>query len=344
MGGVAMELTTSDLTPVVRWPGETAPAEGLVIHSPFPPRVHPRRNQLHLDTDRWIRQQDMFAHCADADDLTRRFLSHRYAEVHARMWPDADYDDLWLANRLLTHMWCLDNFLDEIWGADQDDHARRAGWLIGEVFAGRATPAQLAGEPTAAVLLELWAEARAVSPDHWLARTARIFLDYLAATDVERARRFSAQPVPSTAQYLASRNDNGGMFYAGALIELAGRAWLHGPLQSQPEITDLTLRLNHAMAWANDLFAYRREAGHGNGCNLMVTLTTHDGLTEAQAAARIVELVNAELATLSFLAEAAETLPDPASRYAEGVRTTASGLLSWMATTARYANGPAETP
>ncbi|HWC84594.1 MAG TPA: hypothetical protein VG756_31945 [Pseudonocardiaceae bacterium] len=334
-----MALTT-EATPVVCWPGETADA--LVIYSPFTARVHARREQLHIDTDRWIRQQGLFSRCADADELTERFLSHRYAEVHARMWPDADYPDLWLANRLLTHMWCLDNFLDEIWGADQDDRVSQVTWLIGEVFAGRTTQAQVAAEPMAAVLRELWSEAQALAPDHWLARTAQVFLDYLAATRAERERRWSAQPVPSTAEYLACRNDNGGMFYAGALIELAGRAWLDGSLHSRPEITDLTLRLNHAMAWANDLFAYQRESDHGNGCNLMVTLTTHDGLTESQAAARIVELVNAELATLSFLTEAAETLPDPAARYAEGVRTTASGLLSWMAVTARYANQAAQ--
>ena len=337
-----MALTTSDSTPVVCWPDEIPATGGLVIHSPFTARVHPRREQLNLDTDRWIRQQNLFAQRADADELTGRFLSHRYAEVHARMWPDAEYDGLWLANRLLTHMWCLDNFLDEIWGADQEDHVSQVTWLIGEIFAGRATSSQVADEPMAAVLRDLWAEARAVAPNHWLARAARIFLVYLAATGAERERRWSARPVSSTAEYLACRNDNGGMFYAGALIELAGGAWLDESLHSRPEISDLTLRLNHAMAWANDLFAYQREAGHGNGCNLMVTLTTHDGLTESQAAARIVELVNAELATLSFLTEAAETLPDPAARYAEGVRTTASGLLSWMAITARYANRASE--
>ncbi|MBB2934905.1 hypothetical protein FHX82_001925 [Amycolatopsis bartoniae] len=321
-------------------PGQADPE--LVITCPFPARVNPHLPRLTEDTERWIREQGLFAQHDDADRLTSRFVGHRYAEVHARMWPDADYPGLWLANRLLIHMWCLDDFLDEIWGADQDHRADRVAELIGEVFAGRATEADVVGEPLAAALLTLWAEARNVAPDFWLDRAAAAYLAYLKASAEDRAQRWSARSVPTTAQYLASRNDGGGMFYATALIELANQAWLPDELAARSEIVDLSLRLNHAIAWANDLFAYQREADHGNGSNLMVVLTTHDKLSESEAAARVVALVNAELATLDFLCDAAEALPDPASRHAEGVRTTASGLLQWMATTARYEPTPSQ--
>ncbi|MTD56938.1 terpene synthase family protein [Amycolatopsis pithecellobii] len=322
-------------TPALHWPQQPGPDSNLVISCPFPARVNPNLHRLTVDTELWIREQRLFSQHPDADRLTRRFLSHRYAEVHARMWPDAEYSGLWLANRLLTHMWCMDDFLDEIWGADQDDRADHVSGLIGEVLTGTATAADVAGEPLAAVLRTLWTEARAVALDFWMDRAAQTYLAYLKTTADDRAHR-SARSVPTTAQYLASRNDGGGMFYAAALIEMANQAWLPEELATRSEIIDLSLRLNHSIAWANDLFAYPREADHGNGSNLMVVLTTHGGLSEHEAAARLVDLINAELATLNFLCDAADALPDPASRYAEGVRTTASGLLEWMATTARY--------
>ncbi len=324
--------------PVLHWPGESAPASDLVISCPFPARVNRHLAQLTVDTERWIRAQGMFSEQPDADRLTSRFISHRYAEVHARMWPDAEYSGLWLANRLLIQMWCLDNFLDEIWGVDQDDHANNVSELIAAVLTGAATPADAAVEPLAAVLLELWTEARTTALEHWLDRAAQTYLAYLATTIDDRTQR-AANSIPTTAQYLASRNDGGGMFYAAALIEMANHAWLPDDLASRSEIIDISLRLNHAMAWANDLFAYPREAAHGNGSNLVVILTTHGGLSEHEASAQVVDLINAELATLNFLCNAAAALPDPAQRYAEGVRTTASGLLEWMGTTARYERG-----
>lgn len=323
----------------MHWPGEQAPDSDLVISCPFPARLNPHFEQLVVDTERWFLEHDIFSGYADADRLTRQFLRCQGAEEHARMWPDADYPGLWLAGRLLSHMSCLDDFLDEIWGPDQDEHAAHVVGLLTDVLTGKAAPADVATEPLAVLLDSLWTETRSVAPDHWLDRAARLHLAYLETSMDERAHRATGS-VPATAHYVTSRNYNGGMFYAAALIELANEAWLPEELSSRPEITDLALRLSNASAWANDLFSYQREVAHGTGANLAVVLTTHEGLTEDEAVTKIVELVNAELLTLDFLCDAAAALPDPAARYAEGVRAQASGLMYWMATTARYGTTP----
>ena len=326
-------------TPAVHWLGEQAPDSDLVIRCPFPARLNPHFDQLVVDTERWFVEQDVFSGYEDADRLTRQFLNFQGAEEHARMWPDADYPGLWLAGRLLTHMSCLDDFLDEIWGPDQDEHAAHVVGLITDILTGNATPADVAAEPLAVLLDSLWTETRSVAPDHWLDRAARIHLAYLETSMDERTHR-AASSVPTTAQYVTSRHYNGGMFYAAALIELANEAWLPEEVSSRPEITDLALRLSNASTWANDLFSYQREAAHGTGANLAVVLTTHESLTEDEAVTKIVELVNAELLTLDFLCDAAAALPDPAARYAKGVRALASGLMYWMATTTRYEPTP----
>jgi hypothetical protein len=319
----------------VHWLGEPAPDSDLVIRCPFPARLNPHFDKLVVDTERWFVEQDVFSGCEDADRLTRQFLNFQGAEEHARMWPDADYPGLWLAGRLLSHMSCLDDFLDEIWGPDQDEHAAHVVGLITDILTDKATPADVAAEPLAVLLDSLWTETRSVAPQHWLDRAARIHLAYLETSMDERTHR-AASSVPTTAQYVTSRHYNGGMFYAAALIELANEAWLPAEVSSRPEITDLALRLSNASTWANDLFSYQREAAHGTGANLGVVLTTHEGMTEDEATTKIVELVNAELFTLDFLCDAAAALPAPAARYAEGVRALASGLMYWMATTARY--------
>lgn len=325
-------------TPAVHWFGEEPPNSDVVIRCPFPARLNPHFDRLAVDTERWFVDLDVFSGYENADRLTSQFLNYQGAEEHARMWPDADYPGLWLAGRLLTHMSCLDDFLDEIWGPDQDEHAAHVVGLIRDLLTGD-TPADVAAEPLAALLDSLWTETRSVAPKHWLDRAARIHVAYLETSMEERAHR-AASSVPTTAQYVTSRHYNGGMFYAAALIELANEAWLPEEVSGRPEITDLALRLSNASTWANDLFSYQREAAHGTGANLAVVLTTHEGLTEAEAVTKIVELVNAELLTLDFLCDAAAALPDPAARYAEGVRAQASGLMYWMATTARYGATP----
>lgn len=319
----------------MHWFGEQAPESDLVIRCPFPARLNPHFDRLVAETEPWFVEQGLFSGCANADRLTRQFLTFQGAEEHARMWPDADYPGLWLAGRLLTHMSCLDDFLDEIWGPDQDEHAAHVVGLITDILTGKANPADVATEPLAVLLDSLWTETRSVAPKHWLDRAARIHLAYLETSMEERAHR-AASSVPTTAQYVTSRHYNGGMFYAAALIELANEAWLPRRLSSRPEITDLALRLSNASTWANDLFSYQREAAHGTGANLAVVLTTHEDMPEHEAVTKIVDLVNAELLTLDFLCDAAAALPAPAARYAEGVRALASGLMYWMATTARY--------
>ena len=319
----------------MHWLGEQAPDSDLVIRCPSPARLNPHFDRLAADTEPWFVEQGLFSGYQDADRLTRQFLNFQGAEEHARMWPDAEYPGLWLAGRLLTHMSCLDDFLDEIWGPDEDDHAARVVALITGILTGKASPADVATEPLAVLLDTLWTETRSVAPKHWLDRAARIHLAYLETSMDERTHR-AASSVPTTAQYVTSRHYNGGMFYAAALIELATEAWLPKRISGRPEITDLALRLSNASAWANDLFSYQREAAHGTGANLAVVLTTHEGLTENEAVTKIVDLVNAELLTLDFLCDAAAALPNPAARYAEGVRALASGLMYWMATTARY--------
>ncbi len=323
----------------MHWLGEAEPDSEIVIRCPFPAHLNPHFDQLVVDTERWFVEQDIFSGCADADRLTRQFLNFQGAEEHARMWPDADYPGLWLAGRLLTHMSCLDDFLDEIWGPDQDEHAAHVVGLIAEILTDEANPADVAAEPLAVLLDSLWTETKSVAPDHWLDRAARIHLAYLETSMEERKHR-AASSVPTTAQYVTSRHYNGGMFYAAALIELANEAWLPKEISGRPEITDLALRLSNASTWANDLFSYQREAAHGTGANLAVVLTTHESLTETEAMTKIVALVNAELLTLDFLCDAAAALPDPAARYAKGVRALASGLMYWMATTARYRSTP----
>ena len=190
-------MVASRWTPAVRWPGQQVPDAELVVSCPFPPRLNPHLDRLAADTARWVTEQGMFAELPDAEHLTGQFLGYRGAEEHARMWPDAEYPGLWLASRLLTHMSCLDDFLDELWGPEQDDRAAPVVGLITDVLTGLATPATVAGEPLAAVLLALWDETRELAPDHWLERAAQVHLAYLKASMDERAQRWSASSVPT---------------------------------------------------------------------------------------------------------------------------------------------------
>ncbi|WP_440073294.1 terpene synthase family protein [Streptosporangium sp. OZ121] len=319
--------------PTIRWSGWSEPADDLTLDCPFALRIHPEADRLAADTAEWIRRSGLFP--ATRGQAERHFISQRHAALHARIWPEADYPRLWLANRLLTYCWWMDDVLDspepivDIGIGDLVEALR-------DTSAGRPVDPALAAEPAVGVFRDLWSEAAGMAPPFWLSRLTTFFLDYLSVSMRHRDRLYDPARVPSLTDYLSSRNDLGAMFYATAATELAYATFLPETVYRSAEIADINMRVNHAICWANDVFGYPKENAAGDPFNLVTILATHHGMSLRQAVSRMVELINAELVTLDFLTAVATPEQEEFHRYIDALKAMVSGLLEWMAKSVRY--------
>lgn len=281
---------------------------------PFPVRIHPQQQRLELTTAAWL---PVLPGGAD-------LVFHRYDRVHARMWPEATWQRLWLASRLLLHMWWIDDILD-----DPSDGTAAA--LARSHLSVLASATQQGCDDGSGVLAALLAEADQLMPPRWQRRIRALYRDYLM-TSVAHRDDFGVTPKLCT--YLRLRPLMGGMFYATALTELVYNCPLPAEKHLRLQALDVTMRVNHICCWANDLYAHAREAARGDAFNLVTVLIAHHNMTRDQAVDTIADLTNAELATLEFLA--APTREEILNRYFCGLKDMVAAILSWSADTERY--------
>ena len=150
------------------------------IMSPFTARCHPLQRRLREATAGWL----------PALPACSALTSHRYDQVHARMWPDASWERLWLANRLLLHMWWIDDILDDPGRHDALDLARAHHDVLSSGSRGDDSDGS-------AVLAGLLAEAAHLMPPRWNHRIRQQYENYLTSSIVHRDR-FGVVPTLAT--------------------------------------------------------------------------------------------------------------------------------------------------
>lgn len=298
---------------------QTAPAATMssktirALACPFPVRSHPEHQRLSDATRNWLTVLPEGTHME----------GHRYDQVHARMWPAAEWERLWLANRLLLHMWWIDDILDDPSRNDVDLIAASHCDVLAQNSPGRNDGSR--------VLAELLQEASRFMPESWMQRARQLYLDYL---NTSLAQRGHIGTVPTLEEYLRLRPFMGGMFYATALSELAHDCPLPRQLSANGWTHDLTLRVNRICCWANDLYAYAREASRGDAFNLVAILRAHHGFTLRKAMETVTHLIESELAILSLLS--VPTTNSSMVRYLQSLKDMVAAILSWSAHTSRY--------
>lgn len=290
------------------------PSMAQALACPFPVRRHPEHERLSEATRKWLVMLP----------AGTRLIAHRYDQVHAQMWAAAEWKRLWLANRLLLHMWWIDDILDDPARKDAGDIAATHREVLMQRSTGRNDGSH--------VLAELMNEVYALMPESWIRRVRSLYIAYL---DTSLAHREGIGTVPTLEEYLRLRPLMGGMYYATALSELAYDCPLPRRLSANGWSYDLTLRVNHICCWANDLYAYDREVSKGDPFNLVAILHAHHGLTLSRAVETVTNLTNSELAVFSLLSVPAADIS--MSRYLQGLKDMLAAILSWSAHTLRYA-------
>jgi hypothetical protein len=299
-----------DTSVVVPFPSTAVAA----LTCPFPLRNHPERARLYQATREWL------AIFPEGD----RLAAHRYDQLHAQMWPSASWERLWLANRLLLHMWWLDDILDDPTRSDAKSMAAAHRRVLMQTSKGSNDGSRL--------LAELLNEASGFMPGDRIQRVRGLYLAYL---DTSLLQREQMANVTTLEAYLRLRPLMGGMFYATALSELAYDCPLPRQLEDHGWMYDLTSRVNRICCWANDVYAYAREVDDGETFNLVTILHTHHGLTVKQAMETVTQLIEAELMGLRLLA--VSTPSDHTQRYLQGLKDMVAAILAWSAHTLRYA-------
>ncbi|MFJ7063151.1 terpene synthase family protein [Streptomyces microflavus] len=319
-------------------------ASSLRVATPSPAK-HPRIEDLEIMLRKWLLETDILpsqSQEGDASIMARcaveRYLGQRHVDLIATAWGDARFGPhLEAAAKWLVITWVIDDHFDDVWIHTSAEDASPVISALEDILAGLHTPGP-ESHPLVKAFTSLWDETVTLTDTSWQLRYRRYYTDYLEAALLNLSEFEQPGKVPSTAEYLNRRDRDGGLLCTAGWIELAYSLRIPDEVFHQPQVFDLLMRFNHIICWVNDLYSAPVEAMAGSGKNLISCSMAYDNLTRDQAAARVIELCNAELCTFEFLAKSLRD-PDWSSdvlAFIQYLTTFTRALIDWTAASRRY--------
>jgi hypothetical protein len=289
--------------------------KALLFRLGVTPRFHPQRAEVVERARTWVSQQGGFGGLASDERVAR----WKFADMASAMYPDAPREVAILAA----------NFTN--WVAAVDDVLEASPARLEEVRAAVAS-----GESDDQTLRsfsrawrELEVEMTADRPASFAPRV-RAALDQFFDGQAWEARRRAAGTLPSLADYVAHRHENGGLpVYLRLLERSVGAA---DPLGSwQPALDELAGNLT---CFAHDLLSAAWDDDSDNPINLVRVVSGANVPPQHDAAWRY---FFDEWQRLQTLCASARGHSPAADAYLDGLSPFVSGVFVWMDETERYA-------
>lgn len=179
---------------------------------------------------------------------------------------------------------------------------------------------------------------RALATHEQLDRFINGMVEFFLAGCCE-AVSFSHKTLPMVADYIPVRDSiNCLRSVCFVFIEIVGGYELSGPTWCRPDLQAVVNKATRIISNHHDILSGLRELSREVPMNLPAVLAREQGLSLAEAFARVGELADAD--THSFIDLADRLLaakPGPAvERYVDGLKAWVRGNLDWSLTTGRY--------
>lgn len=305
--------------------------EGVELYCPFVSGLNPHVDFVQRASLDWCVRMQIVAPGKALERLTKS----KVGWLEARAFLNASEHALQIASDW-THLFCLlDDRTDKL-----ECPVGLGAFLNGllEVFRTGVLFPDLAREPFAHAFMDLRARMLEASTPRWVAGFAdhlrSIFVGYGWETiNVEMGIR------PDLGTYLNMRRITIGLYPQFHLATLTDGVDLPAEVYGHPVIQRLMAATSNLVGWANDLCTYEKEIEDGERHNLVVVLMDQESLSIEQAAARAVEMHDAEVG--AFL-EVAERVPsfgewdEQVVRFVDVLRAWIRGHLDWAQETGRY--------
>nr|8B4M_A Chain A, Terpene synthase [Streptomyces clavuligerus]8B4M_B Chain B, Terpene synthase [Streptomyces clavuligerus]8B4M_C Chain C, Terpene synthase [Streptomyces clavuligerus]8B4M_D Chain D, Terpene synthase [Streptomyces clavuligerus]8B4M_E Chain E, Terpene synthase [Streptomyces clavuligerus]8B4M_F Chain F, Terpene synthase [Streptomyces clavuligerus] len=307
------------------------------LDCPLSRPVHPEGERADAYAVEWLRGVGLMADEADAAPVLAVGLG-RLAACYVD--ENASWDTLAFMTILLA--WYAeydDRAIDSTGAIDglTDAEVAELHRALGEILRDR--PAPDPSDPVQRGLADVWRTLNGLASDWDRAAFVDTTLRYFEANRYERVNiRRGIPPTPSA--HIGMRRHGGhvyGMYILGAAVNgyrPERRVLDHAAVRELE-----TLAANYT-SWANDLHSFAREHRMGQVNNLVWSVHHHEGLTFQQAADRVADLCDKELA--AYL-ELRQTLPElgipltgATGRHVRFLEDMMWSMVDWSARSARY--------
>ena len=296
----------------------------------LPVRRSPHSEGIHARCLSWATRMGFVP---DAKAL-KKIKQIQVDEIAARTYPTADPELLQLFADLLTWFFVSDDQYDERQlGKSPQKLEKIFGNFVRILETGNP---RLAISPLGLGLLDLRARLERRASPAWFAQFTSSMVLYFQGCLQESKNRQNGV-TPEFDAYRQLRRASVGTYPCFDLCELTMVQGCTKALYEQPVLGALRDLATDVVAWINDIVSFQKEVSFNDPHNMISVLMNECGLTQPEAGAKTVELINEQLDGFVDLAGKARTALGPAGgEYIDGLENWIRGVYDWSFTSARY--------
>ncbi|KAH7443439.1 hypothetical protein KP509_02G034700 [Ceratopteris richardii] len=244
----------------------------------FPTRNHPDCEMLTEFSDAWVSQNFTDVHGANVHPSSfapEHIRKSAFPMLTTLVYPDGIGERMQPTIKLMIWLFLIDDILDNRIEMNGDpDLAKKEVDSLFKVFQDGYLDLSSASGLVRILMYtaaEWWSELCQDMPPKQIARLAKTFFDYLAATRKQNSYCESRR-VPDMETYLQIRNHAGGWWPFAVMIEYCNGFELDEEALSHPLMLDLLKNTVEHICIANDVISFKKEYVQGGFCNTVLVL------------------------------------------------------------------------
>ena len=305
-----------------------------VLYCPFPSAINQHCEAAYQHSLEWVRSFNLLEESA-----FQKLFAANFHVLIARVYPNTSLKALEILTDLMYLGTIVDDAFEKAATSKQPEIlvlelARFLDILKGGGLTEVDTPVALASRD----ILQRLHQFPYVTSE-WMLYFAKHMEDYFQAVRWE-ALNYSQGIMPDLATYIKMRHLVFGIYPFLDMILIADGIALSPEVLGHPIVKRMGLVATNAMAWANDIFSFKRDIKEGMVHNLVLVLQHEYHISFEEALKRAVELHDAQVRNFielsvqlpSFGAEINANL----QRYVLALRFWMSGYLDWIMKSPRY--------
>ncbi|KAB8029095.1 terpene synthase family protein [Fluviispira multicolorata] len=291
------------------------------LYYPFPLSVNPFVEAAEKSTLNWLKEYNLVK---NQDDFNKAVALRAWGVV-AYSYPNASFELLSLISDWINWIFLADDEYDEqALGKDPIQTSKVLDAYF-NIICLRETDYQ---NNITLALKNLMERLRKVTDKNWLAQYQKSMSQYFEGCLKESFYR-AAKEVPNVVDYLKLRLLSVGMYSFFDMIELTLSSDLPQYFKISPEYFLFRDMASNICAWANDIYSFPKEFRHGEPCNLLTSLMSHEVISFDKAFDKTVELHNQEISHFIELEKRVllEVINESENQI---VQEWINGLKNWM--------------
>jgi len=305
-----------------------------VLYCPFPSAINQHCEAAYEHTLEWVRSFNLLEEVA-----CQSLFAANFHGLMARVYPNASLKALEILTDFMYLGTIVDDAYEKAGTSKQPDllepeQARLLEILKGAELTDVDTPVVLAWGDFVKRLHQF-----PYVTSEWMLYFVKHMEDYFQAARWE-ALNYSQGIMPDLATYIKMRPLVFGIYPFFDMILIADGIALPPEVIEYPVVKQMGLVANNAMAWANDIFSFKRDIKEGMVHNLLLVLEHEYQIPLEEALKRAVELHDAQVRNFIelsmqlpfFEAEIDANL----QHYVLALRFWMSGYLDWIMESRRY--------